>query len=318
MSEVGEEVVGESAAAAARKIDGLHVYGGAGALKFEVSRHQKETSRLVFMVDGSRNRVGREFDWTNKVTIQLTANEGLMVFAVLMRLVPAFETAPHGDSVKKLRIEDQGRNFFVRVSDRSQGVPVPVSPMDAAHLALLFGRGFLGLHPYLGDLDGLVRFVKTFVPSAQQTAHADPARPAAPSEAGRSSPAASQRSGGYAERRPDPPAAPQKADSQHRVQQPVARPKPEAPVGKLEKGNPAAPSGPRSSAKGHGSVPGPQAKPAQKFSVPATIAGIRQKTTIAELDRSLERVKATFSGDELLKCLQAIEARRAEITAAMA
>lgn len=320
MSEVGEVVSGDSAGTAQRKFDGQHVYGSGGALKFEVARHQNHGARLVVMVDATRSRVARDFDWDNKVTMQLTANEAFMVFGVLMGLLPSYETAPHGGLVKKFRIEDQGRNWYVRVSDRSQSVAVPVTPMDAAQVVLLIARGLLGVHPYLGDFDGLARFAQHFLGRVTAKQGGDVPRAASASDGSRSGMGdVSQRNGSHPERRDSPAAEPEKSNSQQRAQSaPRGRaslPAASSPRGDSVTGDEGSlPHGQKS----HPPEPARQAHQQQKFTVPATLTGIRQKTTVAELDRAQERVTATFSGEDRVKCLQAIEARRAEITSAMA
>lgn len=284
---------------ASPKYEGRHVYGGGGALKVEIARHQ-DNGNFVVMVDAARSLGERVYDWGAKVTIQLTDNEALMVFAVLAGIVTAYQTAPHGESAKKFRIDDQTKNFYVRVSDRSQLVAVPVSPLDAAQLCLLLARGILEEHPYLENFDGLLRFCGSFVK-----------RVPLPKDPDRSS--------------PGPVPSSQRTES--RPRQAVAAAPKAAQQPRTQETNRAASSTPKASAP---NAPVPVAAPStngasgvhdgrtRRFSLPATLEGIAAKTTELELDRSADRVKQFFKGEDLAKCLKAIEARRREIAVAMA
>lgn len=285
--------------ASTTRYPGRHVYGGGGALKFEIGRHQT-SGMFVVMVDGTRSMAAREYDWSAKVTIQLTDNEALMVFAVLAGIVTAFETAPHGEAVKKFRIDDQTKNFYVRVSDRSQMIAVPVSPLDAAQLCLLLGRGILEEHPYLENFDGVVRFCGSFVK-----------RMPLPKDPDRSTPAPAPRPQRTDDRSRQPATSAPKAAQEPRTQEASraasSTPKASTPVCPV----PPAVSSNNGASGGHDGR-------TRRFSLPATLEGIAAKTTELELDRSADRVKQFFKGEDLTKCMEAIDSRRREIAVAMA
>ncbi len=152
----------------------VHVYGSKGALSFASAVHPK-TLQPVLMIDAAESRGGRQYEWLNKITMQMTFGEMVSLYGVLVGLTQGgMETAVHGASGKKFRIDDQDSVFFVRLSVGRRTVAVPVSPMDALQVALLISNCILQQQPQLKDMDGLTRFVSLFIsrirPGARQTA----------------------------------------------------------------------------------------------------------------------------------------------------
>lgn len=150
----------------------VHVYGAKGALSFAMAEHPR-SRQMVLMIDAAESRGGRQYDWVNKITLQMTFGEMVSIYGVLVGLTSGgLETAVHGSSGKKLRIDDQQASFFVRLSQGRRTVAVPVSPMDALQVALLISRGILAQQPQLKDMDGLTKFVALFIGRMQTTRQA--------------------------------------------------------------------------------------------------------------------------------------------------
>ena len=151
--------------------EGVHVYGGAAALFFEPARHRR-TRKPVLIVDGCRASGPRVYDWSKKIVLQMSINEMLSFYAVLTGQLRELKIDAHGEANdKRMEVKDQDNRFFVSLTQRGMpAVGVPISPLDAAQLALLISRSLIADNPQLRDLGGLDAFVSTFVRRLHQRA----------------------------------------------------------------------------------------------------------------------------------------------------
>lgn len=115
-----------------------HVYGGRAALCFEAdeTRGGVHTMRL----EAADSTAPKQYSWNDKIAIQLTRDELLIVTAVLFGMLPRCEYSNHGpDNSKGFSIEDQGNKLFVKVLAKGKKVKaVPMTPEDAFYVAQIF------------------------------------------------------------------------------------------------------------------------------------------------------------------------------------
>ncbi|WP_144402094.1 hypothetical protein [Geoalkalibacter subterraneus] len=179
-----------------------HVYGGKAALCFETdtTRGGKDGKNAIFTIalDGAASTAPRQYDWANKVRIQLTRDELPVVTAVLLGLLPSCEYRNHGVAKDKgFSIEDQGDKLFIKIFAKDSPVKaVPVTAEDAFYVAQLFVRQLRKNAPWLSGMD-VVSLVKAVVVGRKQRQPQSQPRNANP-HGGRQQPQGGyQQGGGY-------------------------------------------------------------------------------------------------------------------------
>lgn len=157
-SDSGGDNAPDSPAEDARARDRLthHVYGTKGALCFETDMTRetdRREARPTVALDAAEASAPKQFDWGNKIRIQMTINELPMVAAVLLGFLPKCEFKNHGpDNNKGFSIERQQGQFFVRVFTKGANVAVPMYMPDAYHVTALVLRQLQALSPWMsGD-----------------------------------------------------------------------------------------------------------------------------------------------------------------------
>lgn len=116
----------------ARQFDSFHVYGSKAALCFEPTVTRKGQPTVT--VDAAAKSGHLQYDWANKVRLQLTVTELPVVAATFLGYRGGCEFKNHGpNNDKGISITNQageGR-VFVRVFASGANHPVPVSMPDA-------------------------------------------------------------------------------------------------------------------------------------------------------------------------------------------
>lgn len=138
-----------------------YVRTAAGALAY--STEPLEGRQAVLTLDVAAAVRAGDYDWRNRVSVTLSASEAILVFAVLMGQLPSVQIASKGSANRKVAISEQASGFIVQASQGNRAVLVPLSPLDALHLALQVSDVFVAAHPQLIDMDGLLRFAAQFV-----------------------------------------------------------------------------------------------------------------------------------------------------------
>jgi len=112
-----------------------HVYGGKAALCFE--EDETRAGMHTICLDAADATAPLQYNWKEKLRVQLTRDELLVVTAVLFGMLPRCEYKNHGqDKSKGFFIEDQGDKLFVKVfSSGAKMKAVPVTPEDAFFVA---------------------------------------------------------------------------------------------------------------------------------------------------------------------------------------
>lgn len=124
---------GEGRARASR-----HVYGAKAALCFEPDETRFGIHTVC--IEAADATGPKQYDWGNKIRVQLTRDELPVTTAVFFGWLPRCEYKNHGeDNSKGFSLEDQGDKLFMRVFARGRQVKaVPIPPEDAFYLAQLF------------------------------------------------------------------------------------------------------------------------------------------------------------------------------------
>jgi len=137
------------------------IFGGSGALCISEARTRRG-NQYTIQIEGALLLAGgsREFDWRNKIVVQLTVQEAYLVLALFENLIPIVKFDGHGHAHdKSLHIELQDSHYFVRLLQRGRApVAVPVRAVDAIQVVALLYRQLLANEPHLRieDLRGMV------------------------------------------------------------------------------------------------------------------------------------------------------------------
>lgn len=133
---------------------GRHVYGGKGAMCFQVASDQK--GNVALMVDAAQASGPRQYDWQRKIIIMLTENEMNRLYLVLRGLLTTFDAVGHGEAHdKNFSIANQETKFFVKMSQGQRLVAIPMTAGDAALLCADVGQALVAAKPVYGSLAGL-------------------------------------------------------------------------------------------------------------------------------------------------------------------
>ncbi|WP_460428203.1 hypothetical protein [Azotobacter armeniacus] len=138
----------------------VHVYGGRFALCFEA-----DTTRQGFptvALDATNADGPMQYDWSQKIRLQLTRAEMPVVTAVLLGVLPGCEFKNHGQDKDKgfsMERQKEGR-VYVKVFAREQGVKgVPIIPADLFFVSALFIRQLQKACPWM-NATSLVELIK--------------------------------------------------------------------------------------------------------------------------------------------------------------
>jgi hypothetical protein len=136
----------------------FHVYGGKAALCFESDMTKNEFPTVA--MDAAISTSPRQYDWGNKVRIQMTKAELPAVLAVLLGSSPSCEFKSHGPQKDKgFSMERQGPKVFIKVFAKDQGVKaVPVEASDVFYITTLFIRQLQKSMPWM-DSNAIVQML---------------------------------------------------------------------------------------------------------------------------------------------------------------
>ena len=146
----------------------LHVYGGKAALCFESDMTKNEFPTVA--MDAAISTSARQYDWANKVRIQMTKAELPAVLAVLLGSSPYCEFKSHGPQKDKgFSMERQGAKVFIKVFAKGQGVKaVPVEASDVFYITTLFIRQLQKSMPWM-DTTAIVQMLGMSQPVSMAT-----------------------------------------------------------------------------------------------------------------------------------------------------
>jgi hypothetical protein len=139
------------------------IFGSGAALCVSEARTRSSNQHTI-QVEGALALGGgarREFDWRNKIIVQLTVQEAYLTLALFENLIPSVKFDGHGRAHdKSLHIDFQDSHYFVRVIQRGRAaVALPVRAVDAIQIIALLYRQLVANEPHLqiADIRALVQ-----------------------------------------------------------------------------------------------------------------------------------------------------------------
>lgn len=142
-----------------RNFVGHHVYGRQSALYFAYDETRGGDATIA--VDGAMSVATRQYNWNQKLRIQITRSDLPSVAAVMFGLLPKVELSNYGaDNTKRLMIENQGKNYFVNMSAKDHHqIAVPISASDVYEIRSLFLTQLMKNRPEIG-VEGILANLK--------------------------------------------------------------------------------------------------------------------------------------------------------------
>jgi hypothetical protein len=137
------------------------IFGSGAALCVSEARTRSSNQHTI-QIEGALalGRGRREFDWQNKIIVQLTVQEAYMALALFENLIPSVKFDGHGRAHdKSLHIDFQDSHYFVRVIQRGRAaVALPVRAVDAIQIVALLYKQLLRneAHLRIEDIRALV------------------------------------------------------------------------------------------------------------------------------------------------------------------
>lgn len=147
----------------------FHVYGGKAALCFEVDKTRSGVPTIA--LDAAQAVGAKQYNWGEKIRLQMTRSELPIVTAVLLGTIPKCEFKNHGqDNSKGFSMERQaGGKVFVKVFAKGESVKaVPIEAPDLFFVTSLFILQLQKACPWL-DSTGITALVR----ATQQKAGGD-------------------------------------------------------------------------------------------------------------------------------------------------
>lgn len=148
------------------------IFGSGAALCVSEAR-TRASNQYTIQVEGALALSGgarREFDWRNKIIVQLTVQEAYLTLALFENMIPSVKFDGHGHAHdKSLHIDFQDSHYFVRVIQRGRpAVALPVRAVDAIQIVALLYKQLLRneAHLRIEDIRALVERVASMSPKS--------------------------------------------------------------------------------------------------------------------------------------------------------
>ncbi|MCB4350152.1 hypothetical protein LA345_40880 (plasmid) [Burkholderia vietnamiensis] len=136
-----------------------HIYGGRAAACFSADTTRSGTATV--RIEAAESKGQRQYDWKDKVSIQLSSRELPLVLATMMQWMPLFEGKGHGANNEKwFALENQAGKLYLSVNCKGKNVRgVPIMAGDAYSICTLIMRQMLKNDPFLSS-EALLMIVK--------------------------------------------------------------------------------------------------------------------------------------------------------------
>ncbi|MDR5799093.1 MULTISPECIES: hypothetical protein [Caballeronia] len=136
-----------------------HIYGGKAAACFSADTTRSGTATV--RIEAAESKGQRQYDWKDKVSIQLSSRELPLVLATMMQWLPLFEGKGHGANNEKwFALENQAGKLYLSVNCKGKNVRgVPIMAGDAYSICTLIMRQMLKNDPFLSS-EALLMIVK--------------------------------------------------------------------------------------------------------------------------------------------------------------
>jgi hypothetical protein len=138
------------------------VFGRTAALCISEARTRTGNQHTI-QIEGALLLAGdgrKEFDWRNKIIVQLTVQEAYLALAFFENLIPSVKFDGHGRAHdKSLHLEFQETHYFAKLIQRGRAaVALPVRAVDAIQIVALLYKQLLRneAHLRIEDIRGMV------------------------------------------------------------------------------------------------------------------------------------------------------------------
>jgi len=149
------------------------IFGSGAALCVSEARTRSSNQHTI-QIEGALALGGgrREFDWQNKIIVQLTVQEAYLALALFENMLPSVKFDGHGRSHdKSLHMDFQDSHYFVRVIQRGRAaVALPVRAVDAIQIVALLYRQLRANEPHL-QIDDIRTLVKRMASMSGASKH---------------------------------------------------------------------------------------------------------------------------------------------------
>ena len=138
----------------------LKIYGRRAALTIEATATRTDAYPTLSIEAAEKTGERKAFDWSRKITVQLTRQELPPFVAALLGLSGAFEAKYHGPGRNKgIVLERQAANLYLKVSEAGRVIGVPIGYADGVHLTAFALERLKACHPSL-DSQSLLTILK--------------------------------------------------------------------------------------------------------------------------------------------------------------
>ena len=151
-----------------RNFVGHHVYGGKAALYFAYDDTRAGDATIA--VDGAMSTGPRQYNWDQKLRLQITRADLPSVAAVFFGLLPKVELSNYGaDNTKRMSVDNQGKNYYLNMTAKGHNqIAVPISPADVFEIRALFLAQLMKNRPEIG-VEGILTNLKCHAAMLKQS-----------------------------------------------------------------------------------------------------------------------------------------------------
>lgn len=136
-------------------IECVRLYGGRSAICFTADIARKDKQPTI-RIDGTKSTGPQQYDWTQKIMVQLSPHELPAILSVLLGKIAEHKSSGRGDAHNKLyHLKQQAGGYLVTVGQGREIHAVPLAATAAFPLLSLFMKQILAGNPHLTDMSVL-------------------------------------------------------------------------------------------------------------------------------------------------------------------
>lgn len=126
--------------------ESIKIFGQKAALTIEEDITQGGFHTIA--IDAASMTAPKQYDWTNKIRIQVTRNELPALLSVFLGIISAVEYKNHGpENNKGFAFEDQGDKIFGKVFSKEGVRALPITPEDSYFMSMIMARQLAKNYP---------------------------------------------------------------------------------------------------------------------------------------------------------------------------
>jgi hypothetical protein len=130
----------------------VKTHGGKAAFEFSPDKTKDGWSTIRLEGAAKLNNNTKQYDWKNKITIQITKSELPVIAAVLLGFMPSCEFGNHGQTNKGFALINQEKSFFFKIFEPGERKRMYVCPVPLVEANLM---GTLALAQHTANFPSL-------------------------------------------------------------------------------------------------------------------------------------------------------------------